>query len=189
MQRVSLHQKGFTLIEIIAGLIALSLSFVVLSVIIFPQAQRSVEPVFQARASALGQALLEEIMSKAFDQNSDFSGGTLRCAEVNAPPCTEPANFGPDNESRANFNDVDDYHLLEVSNSQLEDALGTDLASRYRNFSYSIAICYSDRQGTCRDLNLYPSTNLNLYRYKRVQVTVTTPTAQEFTFSAVRGNY
>ena len=62
------NQCGFTLVEIIVGLVTLGLSFVILTIIIFPQAQRSAEPVLQIRAAALGQALLDEIMSKGFDQ-------------------------------------------------------------------------------------------------------------------------
>ena len=82
----------------------------------------------QSRAAALGQALLEEIMSKGFDHNSDFSGGALRCGETGAQPCTDPLLLGPEGEARDRFNDVDDYHQLELNFPELADALGTDFS-------------------------------------------------------------
>lgn len=173
------NQCGFTLVEIIVGLVTLGLSFVILTIIIFPQAQRSAEPVLQIRAAALGQALLDEIMSKGFDQQSDFTGGQLRCGEVGAPLCTAPEDLGSESESREAFNDVDDYHQLHLSDS-LAGALGEDLAERFPNFNYTIDVCYSDIFGNCSN---------TITRFKRISVIVTTPQGQDFTFSAIRGNY
>lgn len=173
-------QRGFTLVELIVGIVTLGLTFVILSVIIFPQAQRSAEPVLQSRAAALGQALLEEIMSKGFDHNSDFSGGALRCGETGAQPCTDPLLLGPEGEARDRFNDVDDYHQLELNFPELADALGTDLASRYSNFEFAVAVCYSNQTGECTN---------TITAFKRVTVTITTPLGQDFQFSAIRGNY
>lgn len=172
--------RGFTLIEIIVGLVAISASFVILTVIIFPQAQRSAEPILQIRASALGQAFLDEIMGRSFDENSDRVGGEIRCGE-DGTTCTLTADFGPDDtETRPNFNDVDDFHELELSTG-IEDALGTDLGALYSNFSYAINVCYSNAQGECQGGTI---TN-----YKRIQVTITTPFGQDFTFSGIRGNF
>lgn len=175
-----LPQQGFTLIEIIVGIVTLGISLVLLSVIIFPQAQRSAEPILQARAATLGQALLDEIMGKSFDENSNRSGGQLRCDEVGADACTLPDNLGPDGETRDNFNDVDDYHQLEVNFPQLEDALGETLAARYSGFEFAVDVCYSNSLGECETA---------VTSYKRVEVTITTPVGQDFQFSAIRGNY
>ncbi|MCH8501232.1 MAG: type II secretion system GspH family protein [Aliidiomarina sp.] len=177
--RCQQSQSGFTLIEIIVGIVTLGLSFIILTVIIFPQAQRSAEPVLQIRAAALGQALLDEIMSKGFDQQSSFTGGQLRCGEIDAPQCTAPEDLGPESESREAFNDVDDYHELHLSES-LAGALGEDLADRFPNFNYAINVCYSDSFGNC---------DTTITRFKRVEVTVTTPQGQDFKFTAIRGNY
>lgn len=174
------RQQGFTLIEIIVGIVTLGISLVLLTVIIFPQAQRSAEPILQARAAALGQALLDEIMSKPFDENSDRSGGQIRCGEIDADECTLPANLSPDSETRDRFNDVDDYHQLEVNFPQLENALGDTLAARYSGFEFAVDVCYSNSKGECQ-------TEITLF--KRVEVTITTPVGQDFQFSAIRGNY
>lgn len=175
-------QGGFTLVEIIVGLVTLGISFVILSVIIFPQAQRSAEPVLQMRAAALGQALLDEIISKPFDENSDRVSGQFRCGEEGAPECTLPSLLGPEpGETRERFNDVDDYHHLHINFPVLQDALGTDLAGRYPNFGFRITVCYSNEAGVCTDP---PQITL----FKRVEVIVITPLGQEFIFSSIRGN-
>src|SRR5690606_33770344 len=103
------------------------------------QAQRSAEPILQTRAAGLGQALMLEIMSKSFDQHSDRTGGLLRCGETDAPTCTEPTALGPDSDSdsvketRALFNDVDDYHGLNSTDDPLYDALGQDISVASHN--------------------------------------------------------
>lgn len=180
--------RGFTLIEIIVGLVAISASFIILTLIIFPQAQRSAEPVLQTRAAALGKALLDEVSGRAFDENSDRVGGLIRCGEAGTN-CTAPADLGPEGtETRPNFNDVDDYHGLvscespgvPAGCSNLEDALGNEIAEIYRNFRYSIEVCYSDSTGACQAA---------VTPYKLIQVSVTTPLGQEFVFSSIRGNF
>ena len=176
---MSLRQKGFTLVEIIVGMVVLAIAITLLTVIIFPQAQRSVEPVLQARAASLGQALLEEIVSKAFDEQSDRFGGQLRCSEAGAPPCS--TQLGPEpSETRATYNDVDDYHGLNT----IENAVGANLADYYAGFDVLVQVCYSSPTGTC-----IASPTTEQMRFKRVEVTVTTPTRQAFTFATIRGNY
>src|SRR5690554_140006 len=131
-------QQGFTLVELIIGLVVLGLAVVMLAILFFPQAQRSAELILQTRAAGLGQALMLEIMSKSFDQHSDRTGGLLRCGEpdADAPACTEPTALGPDpdsEETRALFNDVDDYHGLNSSDAPLSDALGQAISVASHN--------------------------------------------------------
>lgn len=171
------RQKGFTLIEIIVGIVALGLTFTILTILIFPQAQRSTEPLLQARASALGQALLEEITSKHFDYQSISAPRNLRCGELDAPRCTEFPDFGGQGLSRAEYRSVEHYHGLVL----LEDTFGSDLSHAYRGFSASVTVCYSDVSGICHAATASA--------YKRISVSVVTPTGQEFVFSTVRGNY
>lgn len=173
------NQRGFTLIEIIIGIVVLGISIVLLTVLLFPQAQRSAEPLLQQRAAALGQAFIDEISGKSFDENSDRQGGLVRCGEVTTT-CTAPAALGPEGETRETFDDVDDYNLLEITAPTLEDALGDDIAARYVGFTYAIEVCYSDNIGVCQS---------TITAFKRIQVTVTTSFGQDFVFTSMRGNY
>src|SRR5690554_5084105 len=175
-------QQGFTLVELIIGLVVLGLAVVMLAMLFFPQAQRSAEPILQTRAAGLGQALMLEIMSKSFDQHSDRTGGLLRCGETDAPTCTEPTALRPDSgETRALFNDVDDYHGLNSIDDPLSDALGQAIGHRYPNFNYAIDVCYYDVAiKECSPV---------ITPYKLITITITTPLGQDIGFSAVRGNY
>ncbi len=167
------QQRGFTLIEIVVGIVTLGIVLSLLSVLLFPQAKRSAEPLLQMRAAELGIALMNEITGKSFDEFSDHSGGALRCGEAEPPPCS--IVLGPDGEARGDYNDVDDYHGL----NNMTDSLGGDLSARYPGFSYSIHVCYSDSSGVCSGPSVF----------KRIQITVTTPLGESIVFSSIRGNY
>ncbi|WP_417687488.1 type IV pilus modification PilV family protein [Pseudidiomarina sp.] len=169
---------GFTLIELIIGVVVLAFALSLVATLIFPQAIRSAEPVLQVRAANLAQALLEEIQGKSFDENSDRSGGALRCGETGAPACSSA--LGPDGETRERFDDIDDYHQLEIAQPNLRDVLGSDLSNDYRGFSYAIDVCYSDASGTCAS---------GITRFKRVEVKLRTAQQQDFTFALIMGNY
>ncbi|MGQ4276687.1 type IV pilus modification PilV family protein [Pseudidiomarina sp. E22-M8] len=174
----SLGKTGFTLIELIIGVVVLAFAFSLIATLIFPQAIRSAEPVLQVRAANLAHAFVEEIQGKSFDENSDHSGGTLRCGESGAPACS--TTFGPDGETRDRFDDVDDYHQLQLSQPSLADVFGTNLEDDYRGFNYSISVCYSDVQGTCV---------AGVSSFKRVQVSLATSQSQDFVFSFIKGNF
>lgn len=99
---------GFTLIEIIVGIVISSFALVMLSTLIYPQFTNSVEPLFLSRATEYGQAYADEILAKAFDENTPV-GGVPACSP-STTACTAAAGFGADSESRDSFDDVDDYH-------------------------------------------------------------------------------
>ncbi|WP_404401340.1 prepilin-type N-terminal cleavage/methylation domain-containing protein [Idiomarina seosinensis] len=178
-----MKQKGFTLIEIIVGIVALGIALVTLTVLVFPQAPRSAEPILQARASALGQMFMNEIMAKAFDENNDLGGGYIRCGDPGPPPrsCTPPNELGADpGENRNRYDDVDDFDGLSSPGNSINDILSSAAADRYDDFGFSIVVTYSDTSGN--QIN-------SVTDYKRILVTITTPTGQDFAFSSLRGNY
>lgn len=173
--------RGFTLIELILGIVTLAIALVLLSTLLYPQAFRSAEPVLQLRAANLGQALIDEVIAKSFDENSPRNGDLTRCGETSGPTCTAPGLLGPDTgEDRATFDDVDDYHQLHVSYPALSDATGSSLAARYPSFSFRISVCYSNASGQC---------SAGVTAYKRVLITTITPVGQELDFSVIKGNY
>ncbi|KFZ28993.1 hypothetical protein IDAT_04770 [Pseudidiomarina atlantica] len=172
--------RGFSLIELIIGIVTLAIALVLVFTLLYPQAFRSAEPVLQLRAATLGQALLDEIIAKSFDEQSNRSGGLVRCDGVSGPACTDAANFGPDAETRDTFDDVDDYHQLQVTFPALATAEGDSLAARYPGFGFAVSVCYSDALGVC---------GVGRSAFKRVLVTTVTPLGQNFEFSVVKGNY
>lgn len=136
VQKPQRQQGGFTLIEGIITIVILGIAMVTLTSFLFPQVERSATPYYQARAAAIGNAFLNEILSRQFDEKSDpFGDSVVRCGETsegNTYACSEPNEQGVwplDKESEyfdyvvpgsslpagkglvvAIANDVDDFH-------------------------------------------------------------------------------
>lgn len=181
----SKNTSGFTLIEIIVGIVALSISLSIVSTLIAPAEQKSADQILQVKAAELGQSFLNDISARAFDQNSDMAGGLERCGEPNeiSNPCTtlfgpEDGDGGrPDNGEikRGLFNDVDDFHNYS------EKFTGNDetLAKGYANFTIDIKVIYDG-------LSLGLSSNRSA---KKITVSVTTPLGTEIQFATHKANF
>lgn len=197
------RQRGVTLVELIVAIVALGFGMVLLSTLIFPQAGKSVTPIQQSRAAELGQALLDEILGRKFDQCSGHDGltlaadcsnnplGSFRCDEAGvsciAAIAACPASGvtaateeldGSGQPLRALFNDVDDYHCLDQAGDAIEDALGQPLTGRYPGFRVEVQVAYA-------------GTELGLAERaaKRISVTVTAPSGDAIELVGFRGNY
>ncbi len=183
------YSNGFTLIELVIGIVAFSISLLIITGLLLPQAQRSVEPILQVRATELAQSLLNEISAKSFDQYSDRVSGLVRCNEdlngdgnlVDDPEevaCTAEANFGNEEaNNRENYNDVDDYHNINVSDEDIVNSLGETLIvdgiNLYQGFNAIITVTYTDVNQSG----------------KLITVTIVTPTGQSLSFATIRRNF
>jgi len=170
------NSRGFTLIEIIIGIVVLSISLSIISTLIVPTEQKSADQILQVKAAELGQSLLNDISSRAFDHNSHMAGGLVRCGEPNNTinPCS--TTMGPElgENSREDYNDVDDFHEYDLNKNALDDSLGD---------SYSSFIIEVDVRYAGADLGL--ADNLA----KRITVTITTPLGTEIKFATHKANF
>ncbi|WP_246128504.1 type IV pilus modification PilV family protein [Pleionea sediminis] len=164
--------SGFTLIEIVIAIVVFAVALTVLVVAFNPSTSATSDPVLQARAAELGQAYLEEIRGKRFDENNGI-GSQIRCGDGVAPACS--TTLGPESESRENYDDVDDYNGLTESPT---DALGNQKTNYSASYSVSITVSYA---GT--ELGL---SNQNA---KRIDVTVNAPNNAIYFFSTYRTNF
>ena len=185
--------KGFTLIETIVGIIVLALSFSLLTTLIFPIVGQSADQLHQIKAAELGQSLLNEIHGKAFDEQSDRTGGLIRCGETptapaTAPQCTTNNNLtNEENGNRALFDDVDDYNGLILNSAGFINSFGTDMSDLYIGFQASVEVCNDGNyDGIC---SAYALLNTDTKTAKLIKVTITTPTGFDITFSTYRANY
>ena len=177
------RRKGFTLIELVIGIVVLAFSFTIISTLLFPAAKQSAEHIHQIRAAELGQSLLNEILGKAFDENSDMVGGKARCGEGSST-CTQEANMGAEEGSanRALFNDVDDYNGLNV----IENSLGDPLDTIYKGFKVYVAVCNDgDFNGVCLAVDSIGDNQTA----KLIVITVTTAQGYEIEFSSYKANF
>ena len=197
-------QKGFTLVELVVGIVVLAIAMLGMNTMLISQSKDALEPVYRLRASQLGQSVLQDILARAYDQNSDHNGGYYRCGEIwsngalwfdftsqmwvlttpqQIVPCTLQSNYGPDIDKgevvgeHQNFNDVDDFIVADfMSAVNYGDVLGTALATQYSNYLVKIVVG--------EDTTTFAGTTM-----KRIDVTIKTPSDEEILFSALKGNY
>lgn len=75
------NPNGFSLLELVAGVTVFAVVMTIVTGVVAPQAQKTIEPMQQVRATELAQSLLNEILGKYYDENSDRAGGRIRCNE------------------------------------------------------------------------------------------------------------
>lgn len=168
----SLRAKGFTLIELVVGMVVFAVAMSMLLSVILPQAQRSVDPILQIRAAKLANSLLREIQAKQFDANSTPSAG------CSVATCTPSANFGAAGQNRDDFSDVDDYHGFVINGSLL--ASGEQYADIYTGYSLGVSVIYDGNYIGVDDGNI---------NAKLITVTVTMPNDEAISFATYRGNF
>ncbi len=178
-------QRAFTLVELVVGMVVISIAFVLLSTMLFPQAERAADTLHRVRSAELAHSILNEIWGKRYDQNTNANGGVPACGALEKPilglpaglACTAEDNLGPDmingiEETRNNYNDVDDYNGLTINSPMLNSS--ETYAQRYINYQLSVKVEY----------NNLPSLNTKL-----VTIDITTPKGEVMTFNAIRSNY
>jgi len=168
---------GFTLIEVIVGIVVLSISFSILTTLIYPLSNQSAEQVHQIRAAELGQSMINEILGRAFDENSDMAGGHTRCGESGVSCSAIGSDSG---ETRATYDDVDDYNAIDFSDT-IQNSLGEDLSAEYVGFSMNVTVI--------NDENYDGSGSGDNSTAKLITITVRTPQDFDFVFSVYKVNF
>jgi len=168
-------KQGFTLIELIIGIVTMSIALSIITSLLLPASEHSAEQYHQIRAAELGQSLINEIVGKAFDENSDMTGGKIRCGE-GGTSCTADALLGPDagETSIVQYNDVDDYHGLVQSDLSLNNL--------YTGFTVSVSVCNdSNYDGVC--------TTDDIQTAKLITISITDSLGNPINFATYRTNY
>lgn len=170
------QQAGFTLIEMVVGIVAFSIAMTMITSLILPRSEQSVDPIYQLRATKLAGSLINEIQGKAFDEQSNLSQGLFRCGE-NSNPCS--ATLGPDSgETRDLFNDVDDYHQFQITGNLLDN--NQTYNELYGGYSLNVSVIYDGN---------YDGASDNVTKAKLITVTVTMPNNEALSFATYRSNY
>lgn len=169
--------RGFSLIELIVGLVVMSIALTFLTTLFFSNPSRSVEPLLQIRAAQFGSALMDEILSKKFDELTPEGG---------MPACTAcSVTLGADSESRDSYDDVDDYHDSCSAPIALTDALGNSPVN-YANYAMEVCVFYDDNYDGVDDGatgNTAKLITINIYLPSGSGLNA------PLTFSAYKGNY
>ncbi|HHX8536123.1 TPA: type IV pilus modification PilV family protein [Vibrio alginolyticus] len=195
--------SGMTLIEMIIAIVLMGIAMVAFTSFLVPQIRDSAIPHYQTRAAALGQGFMSQILSRGFDQWSDFDGGTVRCGEPkDSPHLDNPLNlcsstlgvdtdYGEDASNPSSFNDVDDYigcwststtasQCDGISRGNISDVLGADSTEQYKNFRLEVSVAYDDLTDKAPD---------EITEYKKVTLRIFAGNTQPLTLTAIKGNY
>ncbi|TKB51214.1 type II secretion system protein [Ferrimonas sediminicola] len=156
--------RGFTLLELVVGMVVLAIALVMLATLVFPQAERAAHSLYQVRAAQLGQAVMGELMGRRFDQATPSGGGavtSLNCSKVTAG----------DEPTRWSF--VEDYNGYRGNAAAL---LGSSAYDRFQlevDVSCTAAVGSTDWPGGA----------------KIITITAVAPDGSRYPFQLVRGNY
>ena len=96
------RQAGVTLVELIISMVIIAIALVGIFLVINSTSRTSANPVVQYQAIAIAESYMEEILLQAY------------CDPEIPATCVVDAGTGPDgSETRAIYNDVDDYNGLK----------------------------------------------------------------------------
>lgn len=169
-------QGGFTLVETIIAIALLAIALVPLTLSYSFSASHSADAMIEVRVAELGQAYVEEILSKRFDENSAV-GGVPACSATTTPCGAIGIDGG---ESRATFDDVDDYDGLD---EQPPRDSTDNVRPGYVGFRVEVAVAYANGSEVT-NYNLDATTDL-----KRILVRVHPPAGAATEFEVYRGNF
>ncbi len=167
MSRLPASQQGATLVELVMTIVIISVAIAGVVGAFSLIAGRSADPLNQTRAVELAQLYMDEIITRKYDHNAP-QGGVPRYSGG----CNIDTEEGLRN--RALFNDVDDYNGL--ADSPPEGAQGE--LDGYDGFTVKVAVKCAGA-----DVKLPPS------QAKRVDLTITAPGGQNFSFTAYKANF
>ena len=175
---VARGQLGFSLIELVVGMLVISIAIVMLTSMFFPQADRSVESLYRMRSAELAHSVMNEIWGKRYDQQTNPNGGVPACNSPSGLLCSAALGsqilvLGPDvGEGRDDYNDVDDYNGLNINSFMFNSS--QTYAAVYTNFNLNVSVTYVDATTQAAKL---------------ITVEVTTPSSEVITYQSVRSNY
>lgn len=182
---------GFTLIELVMTILILgSVSLILIP--FFNSITHSSDPIIRQRAVALGQAMMDEISGKRWDENTPIGGGPIVTGEspvgtsrggallTGSDPVTAIAT---EEGSRTSYDDLDDYNGLSETNT-FSDQLGGTFT--FTGYSRTVSVDYIAGDSSPIDKNTPAAAGST--DSKRIIVTVTTPLQETFTFVVVRCN-
>ena len=159
-------QNGATLVELVITIVIISVAIAGVVGAFALITGRSADPLNQTRAVELAQLYMDEILTQRYDNQTPVGG---------MPPYSGSCNIGPESgETRAGFDDVDDYHnLTDDPPATLQGPV-----AGYTGFSVSVTVaCAGGQVGLASE------------DAKRIDLTITAPGGQDFAFSAYRANF
>ncbi|MFT5806233.1 MAG: MSHA pilin protein MshD [Moritella dasanensis] len=170
--------RGFTLIEIVVGIVVLAISLTIVTGVFLPQANKMTGPMYQIKATALGRSIMNQVLIRYYDEVNALTNGVIPCDDVIKCSIALGLETGEDKTSPNSFNDVDDYN--EYCHSAPIETLKL-FTIKYPGYGLNICVSYAADKFV-----LGSSVN---YVAKRIRVTVFMPNNETITLTSFKGNY
>lgn len=150
------QQQGFTLIEIVVGLVIGSIAMAGLVSFFFSQTARTIEPMLQVRAAKIGEALMDEALSKRYAEPTPVGGyppcsSLVECGVLGMDAGEFSVVAGEQIPNRIAFDDVDDYNGYCAKQWPIEDVLANTAPvgssgrlKDFQNYFMTICVIYDD---------------------------------------------
>ena len=112
--------RGFTLIEIIIGIVVLSIALTGGLSLLISQVDAYRDPLIKEKSVQIAKRVVHEIQIRAYDEKSDIGGGIFRCSETvggkSLGVCSVKAEYGPDSDELMldTLDDVDDFDTAKL---------------------------------------------------------------------------
>ncbi len=194
-------KSGFTLIELVITIVILSFSLAMM-VPFFQAIGHSPDPIVRDRTVSLAQALMDEILSNSWDENTPAGGGPVCSGESGAGgrggsvygtplDCNNPGGLvasaiGADGAlNRIAYNDIDDYNAMTMETDVFYDHAGVSFV--YKGYTRSVQVDYVASGLTHVDKDT--PTAAGTTDTKRVRVTVTNPLGESYVLVALACNF
>lgn len=159
-------QNGATLVELVMTIVIISIAIAGVVGAFSLIAGRSADPLNQTRAVALAQLYMDEVLSRRYDDSTPPGG----------VPKQNGCVINTEEGQREDYDDVDDYNA--ISDAAPANADGDSLGSAYSGFSVSVSVaCAGSEVGLPNE------------EAKRIDITITDPSSQDYLFTAYRANY
>lgn len=208
-----LYQKGISLIELVIFIVIMSVALTGITLIYINTTRYSADPVIRIRSIELAQSTLEEILLKAYDDNTPVGGGCVQMSNAATTLCTSgdtPTSdpdaagkpLGAEEANRILFDDVDDYHnqlycgqnvapadtaCPALACQLMQDGAGNDITAEYPEFSVCIQVSYAGNE--LSTVAPGTGTNVALNDAKRIDVIVSDSLRSHISLSAYRLNF
>ncbi|BAI80715.1 conserved hypothetical protein [Deferribacter desulfuricans SSM1] len=171
---MSTKNKGFTLIEIIIFIVVFTVGVMGIMILFYNTLGKTSDPIIRHKAIVAAQTVLEEIISKKFDEDTLNGGGTINLDKINIG--------NENNENSMNkYDDVDDY----VDSCDTEKEYQPSDFGLNGNYKIFVNVHFVKIENGKIVSNSCTATN-----YKLIQVSVESDLLKErYTLEYVKGNF
>ena len=203
---------GLTLIEAIIFILIIAIALgAIISVYIYTT-RHSANTMLSLKTVELSQALMDEVLSKGYDENTPTGGGCVGSGVDTACNSSNAfSTFGIDpGEARPRFDDIDDFHdlaycgdgvttpdsscsgacnaFIDETGSTTDDS-GKSLSSVYSGYSVCIKVSFAGNE--MNNVNTISGTkvNINDNDAKRIDLIVRDPLDARHVYSAYKTNF